>query len=115
MLNFVVLSMITVCYEFILYCMVPLTSFLDQHPSDNLDLVTGLEWEDPLNTNRLSISENRRLTILLTKIAHTVRLRDIVLQPYFQDYELVCLQYYFILFSNGSHFLRCRKIVVRLH
>lgn len=72
-----------------------LFEFLDHHPSDNADLVTGLEWEDPLNTNRLSISENRRLTILLTKIAHTVRLRDVVFQPYFQDYELVCFMFSF--------------------
>lgn len=62
---------------------------LEPHPSGNSDLVTGLEWEDQLATNRLSNSENRRLTILLTKIAHSVRLRDIVLRPYFQDYELV--------------------------
>lgn len=65
------------------------TFSLEPHPSGNSDLVTGLEWEDQLATNRLSNSENRRLTILLTKIAHSVRLRDIVLRPYFQDYELV--------------------------
>lgn len=64
-------------------------NYLDHHPSDNSNLVTGLEWEDPLHMNRLSISENRRLTVLLTKVAQSVRLRDIVLRPYFQDYELV--------------------------
>lgn len=55
----------------------------------NPDLVTGLEWEDPLHKNRLSDSENRRLCVLLMKIAQSVRLREIVLRPYFQDYELV--------------------------
>lgn len=68
---------------------ITLIKHLENHPSDNSDLVTGFEWEDPLHINRLSVSENRRATLLLTKIAHTVRLRDIVLRPYFQDYELV--------------------------
>lgn len=62
---------------------------LEPQMPDNSDLVTGLEWEDHLAKNRLSNSENRRLRILLTKIAHSVRLRDVVLRPYFQDYELV--------------------------
>lgn len=55
----------------------------------NADLVTGLEWEDPTHCNRLSPSERRRLCLLLTKIAHTVRLRELVVRPYFQDYELI--------------------------
>lgn len=70
---------------------------LEPRPSDNPDLVTGLEWEDQLATNRLSISENRRLNIILTKIAHSVRLRDVVLRPFFQDYELV--SFYFLQFK----------------
>ncbi|CAH1119695.1 unnamed protein product [Phaedon cochleariae] len=57
--------------------------------SDNVPLVTGLEWEDPLHTNRLSISEERRLSVLLTKIASLVNMRKLILRPYFQDYELV--------------------------
>lgn len=55
----------------------------------NPDLVTGLEWNDPTHCNRLSCSEHRRLCVMMTKIAHTVRLREMVLRPYFQDYELV--------------------------
>lgn len=65
------------------------TLFLEPHPSNNSDFITGLEWQDQLSTNRLSNTENRRLRILLTKMAHSVRLRDVVLRPYFQDYELV--------------------------
>ncbi|XP_072384086.1 uncharacterized protein [Diabrotica undecimpunctata] len=57
--------------------------------SKNAPLVTGLEWEDPLHTNRLSISEERRLNVLLTKIASLVNMKKIILRPYFQDYELV--------------------------
>ncbi|KAG5882903.1 hypothetical protein JTB14_020171 [Gonioctena quinquepunctata] len=57
--------------------------------SDNAPLVSGLEWEDPLHTNRLSISEERRLSVLLTKIASLVNMRKLILRPYFQDYELV--------------------------
>ncbi|XP_056643883.1 uncharacterized protein LOC130449862 [Diorhabda sublineata] len=57
--------------------------------SSNAPLVTGLEWENPLHTNRLSISEERRLSVLLTKIASLVNLKKIIFRPYFQDYELV--------------------------
>ncbi|CAG9864019.1 unnamed protein product [Phyllotreta striolata] len=57
--------------------------------SQNAPLITGLEWEDPLHTNRLSVSEERRISILLTKIATLVNFRKIILRPYFQDYELV--------------------------
>ncbi|CAD7090435.1 unnamed protein product [Hermetia illucens] len=55
----------------------------------NMNLISGLEWEDPMHTNNLSDSERRRLCVLLTKIAQTVRLRDVVLMPFFQDYEMV--------------------------
>lgn len=58
--------------------------------SKNASLVNGLEWEDPLQVNRLSISEERRLNLLLTKIACTVNMRNLLLRPYLQDYELVC-------------------------
>lgn len=55
----------------------------------NLPLVSGHEWEDPFHVNALSITEERRLKILLTKIATAVNMRKLVLRPYFQDYELV--------------------------
>ncbi|KAJ8950488.1 hypothetical protein NQ314_007875 [Rhamnusium bicolor] len=55
----------------------------------NAPLVDGLEWEDPMHTNRLSISEERRLNVLITKIASLVNMRKLLLRPYFQDYELV--------------------------
>ncbi|XP_017773462.1 PREDICTED: uncharacterized protein LOC108560438 [Nicrophorus vespilloides] len=57
--------------------------------SKNANLVTGLEWEDPLHVNRLSTSEERRLSLLITKISVQVNLRKLVLRPFFQDYELV--------------------------
>ncbi|KAJ8961552.1 hypothetical protein NQ318_014804 [Aromia moschata] len=56
--------------------------------SKNAPLVSGLEWEDPMHTNRLSVSEERRLSILITKIASLVNMRKLILRPYFQDYEL---------------------------
>ncbi|RZC35018.1 uncharacterized protein BDFB_001668, partial [Asbolus verrucosus] len=57
--------------------------------SKNAPLVSGLEWDDPLQVNRLSISEERRLNLLLTKIACVVNMRNLILRPYFQDYELI--------------------------
>ncbi|ERL91681.1 hypothetical protein D910_09008 [Dendroctonus ponderosae] len=57
--------------------------------SENSSIITGLEWEDPLHTNRLSISEERRLNVLITKIASLVNMKKLILRPYFQDYELV--------------------------
>lgn len=59
--------------------------------SQNAPLVSGLEWEDPMHVNRLSLSEERRLNLLLTKIACVVNMRNLLLRPYFQDYELVIL------------------------
>lgn len=70
--------------------------------------MTGLEWEDPMHCNRLSASEHRRLCVLLTKIAQAVRLREIVLRPYFQDYELVAKNVGSVTlahFSRVLHFL----------
>lgn len=55
----------------------------------NEPLVTGLEWEDPMHVNVLSQSEERRLKLLITKIAALVNMRRLVLRPYFQDYELI--------------------------
>ncbi|CAH0558988.1 unnamed protein product [Brassicogethes aeneus] len=57
--------------------------------AQNAPVVNGLEWEDPLHVNRLSISEERRLNILITKIASIVNMRKLILRPFFQDYELV--------------------------
>ena len=42
-----------------------------------------------MHVNRLADSEERHLAILLTKIAQTIRLKDIALQSYFQDYETI--------------------------
>lgn len=57
--------------------------------SKNAPLVSGLEWEDPMHFNPLSITDFRRLKLLLTKIAALINMRRLVLRPYFQDYELV--------------------------
>lgn len=76
--------------------------------SKNDDLVSGLEWEDPLHVNRISESEHRRLCVLLTKIAQSVRLRELVLRPYFQDYELISKNNGTVTFAHFSrvlHFL----------
>ncbi|XP_043281125.1 uncharacterized protein [Venturia canescens] len=56
---------------------------------DSKPLVTGLEWEDPLHVNRISATEHRKLNIIITKIAVLLNKRNMVLRPYFQDYELV--------------------------
>lgn len=66
-----------------------LSTFKGGEHARNVNLISGLEWEDPMHTNNLSDSERRRLCVLLTKIAQTVRLRDVVLMPFFQDYEMV--------------------------
>lgn len=80
--------------------------------SVNPDLVTGLEWEDPLHRNRLAASEHRRLCVLLTKIAQTVRLREIVLRPYFQDYELVAKNVGTVTMAHFSRVLHFLGILV---
>lgn len=51
------------------------------------EFVSGLEWEDPMHINHLTPFEHRHANLILTKIAHSCRLRDIELEPYFQDYE----------------------------
>lgn len=53
------------------------------------EFVTGLEWEDPMHINVLTPPEHRQITMILTKIANSVRIREIVMKPYFQDYENV--------------------------
>lgn len=79
---------------------------LENKPNENL--VTGLEWEDPLHTNRLSVTENRQYCVLMMKIAHSVRLRELVLRPYFQDYELIAQN---IGTVTLSHFARVLKFL----
>lgn len=64
-------------------------SFLVPDFGKNKALVTGLEWEDPQHINVLSGMEMRKLNLIITQIAVLVNKRKIVLQPYFQDYELV--------------------------
>ncbi|KAL3279480.1 hypothetical protein HHI36_016990 [Cryptolaemus montrouzieri] len=44
----------------------------------NQPLVTGLEWEDPLQVNRLSMSEERKLNLLMSKIATVVNMRRLI-------------------------------------
>lgn len=51
------------------------------------EFVSGLEWEDPMHINHLTPFEHRHANMILTKIAHSCRLRDIEFEPYFQDYE----------------------------
>lgn len=45
--------------------------------------------EDSKCCNQLSPSEERRLSVLLTKIASMVNIRRLILTPYFQDYQLI--------------------------
>lgn len=87
-------------------------SLEDADTTKNPDLVNGLEWEDPLQVNRLSESENRRLCVLLTKIAQTVRLRELVLEPYFQDYELISKNHGTVTLAHFSRVLKFLKIVI---
>lgn len=68
----------------------------------NENLVTGLEWDDPLQVNRLSTSEERRLSLLLTKIAVKVNMKKLVLRPYFQDYELVKFKAGAVFYYNNN-------------
>uniref|UniRef100_A0A336LCA6 CSON008072 protein n=1 Tax=Culicoides sonorensis TaxID=179676 RepID=A0A336LCA6_CULSO len=72
------------------------------------DYVTGLEWEDPLHKNSISSSEHRHLCLILAKIAQSIRLRDVVLRPYFQDYELISNNHGTVTFAHFNrvlHFL----------
>lgn len=67
-------------------------------------LITGLEWEDPYHVNSLSMSEERRIMLLLTKIATLVKARDLVLLPHFQDYEIVS-------YNNGYQYILQDKLL----
>lgn len=80
--------------------------------SKNPDLICGLEWEDPLQVNRLSESENRRLCVLLTKIAQSVRFRELILEPYFQDYELIAKNHGTITVAHFSRILHFQKLII---
>ncbi|KAL7024499.1 hypothetical protein ACKWTF_013069 [Chironomus riparius] len=55
----------------------------------NKQFVSGLEWEDPMHINVLSQFEHRQVNMILTKIAHSCRLKDIIFEPYFLDYEMM--------------------------
>lgn len=57
--------------------------------SQNEPFTSGLEWEDPLHENDLGPTEERRVDIIMTKIASLVSTRQLILRPFFQDYELV--------------------------
>jgi hypothetical protein len=69
-------------YIFLLHCAAT-------NVKKNFSWISGLEWEDALHTNCLSLSEERKLKIIITKIASYVNRRKMLLRPYFQDYELV--------------------------
>lgn len=51
---------------------------------DEKPLVSGLEWEDHQHVNVLSPFELRQLTLILTKIAWSCRLREVHLEPLFK-------------------------------
>ncbi|XP_023247489.1 uncharacterized protein LOC106644480 [Copidosoma floridanum] len=70
--------------------------------------ISGQEWEDPLQTNCLSPSEQRRLEIVITNIVSLINRRKLSLRPYFQDYELIsknCGVVTFAHFARVLHFL----------
>ncbi|XP_018562489.1 uncharacterized protein LOC108904422 [Anoplophora glabripennis] len=75
-------------------------------------LTTGLEWEDPMHANRLSATEERRLSLLITKIASLVNIRKLILRPYFQDYELVAKNSGTISFAHFARILAFLNILV---
>ncbi|XP_018321327.1 uncharacterized protein LOC108734325 [Agrilus planipennis] len=80
--------------------------------SKNEPLVSGLEWEDPLQVNRLSGTEERRLSVLITKIASIVNLRKLLLMPFFQDYELVTKNNGTVTIAHFARILDYLKILV---
>lgn len=59
----------------------------------NESLASGTEWDDPWYENSLGPTEERKIEILVTKIAASVNKRQLVLKPFFQDYELVRLPF----------------------
>ncbi|KAF5278622.1 hypothetical protein FQA39_LY00664 [Lamprigera yunnana] len=78
----------------------------------NADLVSGLEWEDPLQCNRLSMTEERRLNILMTKLAVQVNMKKLVLRPYFQDYELLSKNNGTITIAHFARILSYHRILI---
>ncbi|XP_063710170.1 uncharacterized protein LOC134838551 [Culicoides brevitarsis] len=50
--------------------------------------------------NTLSNFENHHICLLLTKIAHSVRLREVALKPYFEDYEVIAKNNGTVTFSH---------------
>ncbi|KAJ8916967.1 hypothetical protein NQ315_008367 [Exocentrus adspersus] len=80
--------------------------------SKNPPLTTGLEWEDPMHANRLSVTEERRLQVLMTKIASLVNIRKLVLSPYFQDYELVSKNTGTVTFAHFARILAYLNILI---
>ncbi|XP_034232706.1 uncharacterized protein LOC117640356 [Thrips palmi] len=78
----------------------------------NLPLVSGHEWEDPFHVNALSVTEERRLKILLTKIATAVNMRKLVLRPYFQDYELLTKNEGVVTVSHFARILAHLRLLV---
>ncbi|XP_054262606.1 uncharacterized protein LOC128986314 [Macrosteles quadrilineatus] len=75
-------------------------------------LVCGLEWEDPYHVNSLSMAEERRIMLLLTKIATLVKARNLVLLPHFQDYEIIAKNHGTITISHFARILHFLKIFV---
>ncbi|XP_045460656.1 uncharacterized protein LOC123671052 [Harmonia axyridis] len=78
----------------------------------NQPLVSGIEWEDPMQVNRLSMSEERKLNLLLTKIATVVNMRRLVMRPYFQDYELIAKNHGVVTIAHFARILDFLKIMV---
>ncbi|XP_046608856.1 uncharacterized protein LOC124299634 [Neodiprion virginianus] len=78
----------------------------------NKSLVTGLEWEDPLHVNRLSHTEHRRLSLIITQIAVLINKRKLILRPYFQDYELVSKNSGTVTFAHFARVLNFLGIVL---
>ncbi|KAJ8670753.1 hypothetical protein QAD02_002012 [Eretmocerus hayati] len=78
----------------------------------NLPWTSGEEWEDPLQTNCLSPSEERRVKIIIAKIASVINSREIVLKPYFQDYELVSQNCGVVTFTHFARILRFLDVIL---
>ncbi|XP_066591621.1 EF-hand calcium-binding domain-containing protein 6 [Prorops nasuta] len=79
------------------------------------DLVTGLEWEDPLHVNVVSPIEQRKLDLIITQIALLLKKRNLVLRPYFQDYELVSKNNGTVTFAHFGRILKFLGITLAPH
>ncbi|XP_067627321.1 uncharacterized protein [Eurosta solidaginis] len=74
------------------------------------DLVTGLEWNDPMHINVIARPEDRRrLCLLLIKISQCINLP---LLPYFQDYEIVSQNVGVVTIAHFSRVLHFMKIPI---